>query len=282
MSSEKLTTDELKKKLAEEAHELQKNSYKFPTEEVTLPSKGLVYEKDSLLASGVIEMKYMSAKEEDILTSTTLIKNRTVLDKLFQSLIVTPIKYNDLLLGDKNKIMFAARILGYGKMYNFKYTCPSCGFKENELEIDLNTLTEKELDEKDLIELNRNEFLFTLPESKRKIKFKLLTHGDYQKIQLEINSLKKFTSKSGVSPDSTTTLKYTIIEVDGETDIKKIINFVDNELLAIDSKELRKEIKRVSPDVNLKFDFICQNTGECDFEDEIDLPLNVDFFWPQA
>ena len=89
----------------------------FPTEEVTLPSKGLLYPEGSPLKNGVIEMKYMTAKEEDILTNQNLIERGTVIDKLLQSLIVTPIDYNDLLVGDKNAILVAARILGYGKDY---------------------------------------------------------------------------------------------------------------------------------------------------------------------
>ena len=98
--------------------------YQFPTEEVTLPSKGLLYPEGNPLKSGIIEMKYMTAKEEDILTNQNLIKNCTVIDKLLQSLIVTPIDYNDLLIGDKNAILIASRILGYGQEYSFNYPHP--------------------------------------------------------------------------------------------------------------------------------------------------------------
>ncbi len=66
------------------------NKSLFPTEEVTLPSKGLIYPKDNPLAKGVLEMKYMTAREEDILTNDSYIKNGTVIDKLLQSLIITP------------------------------------------------------------------------------------------------------------------------------------------------------------------------------------------------
>ena len=93
----------------------------YPAEEVTLPSKGLLYPKDSPLSKGIIEMKYMTAREEDILTNQNLIKNGTVIDKLLQSLILTDFNYNDLLLGDKNAVLIAARILGYGSDYNFNY-----------------------------------------------------------------------------------------------------------------------------------------------------------------
>ena len=79
---------------------------KLPTEKVSLPSKGLLYPKESPLSSGEIEMKYMTAKEEDILTNSNFIKNGTVIDKLLQSMIVTPINYDELLVGDKNAILF--------------------------------------------------------------------------------------------------------------------------------------------------------------------------------
>jgi len=280
--SEKLSTEDLKAQLVQEAQgKTLTGVYKFPTEEVTLPSKGIIYEKDSLLSTGIIEMKYMSAKEEDILTSKSLIQNKTVLDKLFKSLIVTPIKYEDLLLGDKNKIMIATRILGYGKDYTFKYKCPNCGL-EQEITVDLNTLTEKEFDEKDCVELNKNEFEFELPRSKRVIKFKLLTHSDYKKIQHEINGLRKNISKTGVNPEASMTLKQTIIGVDDKDEKKDIIKFVDTELLAIDSKALRKEIKRISPDVNLNNYFVCDNSMDCSYESDMEIPIDINFFWPEA
>ena len=105
--------------------------FKLPTEEVELPSKGLVYPKDNPLSSGKIEMKYMTAKEEDILTNQSYIKKGVVIDKLLQSLITSDINYNDLIIGDKNAIMVAARVLGYGKDYEFEY-------EDEEIEIDLN------------------------------------------------------------------------------------------------------------------------------------------------
>ena len=105
---------------------MEETKHQFPTEEVTLPSKGLLYPKESPLSKGVIEIKYMTAKEEDILTNQNYIQKGTVIDKLLQSLIVTPIDYNDLLTGDKNAILIAARILGYGAAYEFKISRLRC------------------------------------------------------------------------------------------------------------------------------------------------------------
>ena len=100
---------------------MEENKFKLPTEIVELPSKGLIYSKDNPLSSGKIEMKYMTAKEEDILSNQSYIQKGTVLDKLVQSLIVSEVDYDDMIVGDKNAIMIAARVLGYGKEYSFSY-----------------------------------------------------------------------------------------------------------------------------------------------------------------
>ena len=143
--------------------EKEVRDYKFPTEVIDLPSKGLIYSKDNPLSSGKVEMKYMTAKEEDILTTQSYIKDGTVLDRLFQSLIIgngegEPIKYVDLVTGDKNAIMIAARVLGYGKEYKVEVDDPfSPGTKQKET-IDLTQITNKEYDGSNQVELNKNEF----------------------------------------------------------------------------------------------------------------------------
>ena len=177
----------------------------------------------------------MTAKEEDILTNQNFIKNGTVINKLLQSLIVTPVNYNDLLIGDKNAILIAARILGYGADYTFDYTNPNTGDKE-EVTIDLTELDDRELDDSLMIE-GRNEFAFTLPTSKVEITFKFLTHGDEEKIQKELKGLKKINKQS--SSELTTRLKHTLLSVNGDRDIKTIREFVDNRFLARDSKAFR-------------------------------------------
>ena len=129
---------------------MKETKNQFPAEEVTLPSKGLLYPEDSPLRNGIIEMKYMTAKEEDILTNQNYIANGTVIDKLIKSLIVTPIDFNDLLVGDKNALLVAARILGYGKNYSFDYNGET-------IEVDLTEIEDKPLDES-LINKGKNEF----------------------------------------------------------------------------------------------------------------------------
>ena len=241
----------------------------FPTEEVTLPSKGLLYPSENPLSKGVIEIKYMTAKEEDILTNQNYIQKGTVIDKLLKSLIVTPIDYNDLLTGDKNAILIAARILGYGANYEFKY-------QDKDASVDLSELEDKELDESLIVE-GKNEFDFTLPFSKKSITFKLLTQADDTKIQNELKGLKKINKNS--NPENTTRLKHTILSVDGDITPKTIREFVDNSLLARDARELRKYITHVSPDVDLN---VRLTLGDGEVIENITLPIGVNFFWPDV
>ena len=142
------------------------SKFQLPPETVELPSKGLLYAKDSPLASGTIEMKYMTAKEEDILTNANYLNNGTAIDKLLRSLVVDKkIRYNDLLVGDKNAMMIAARVLSYGKDYTFSYN-------NEEHTVDLSTLKLKYADEK-IIKDRKNEFLFKLPNTDNTVTFKL-------------------------------------------------------------------------------------------------------------
>ncbi len=241
---------------------MSENKLKIPTEVVDLPSQGLVYPESSPLSSGKIEMKYMTAREEDILTNQNYISNGTVIDKLMQSLIISDIDYNNLIVGDKNAIMVAARILGYGKEYKFDY-------RGEEYSIDLSQLENKEID-KSLFKARENEFSFTLPSTNVLITFKLLTHGDEKKIDSEVNGLKKINKDA--SPELSTRLKYMITSVNGDRDVKSIREFVDNYLLARDSRALREYIRKIQPDVNLTF---TANSGE-----EVAIPIGINFFWP--
>ena len=248
--------------------------FKYPTEQIDLPSKGLIYPPESPLSKGVIEMKYMTAKEEDILSNANFIKNGTVIDKLLQSMIVTPIDYNQLLNGDKNAILIAARILGYGKDYEFIYTDPVTGVSEKAT-ADLTTLESKQIDET-LFTPGKNEFNFQLPFSKVTITFKLLTHGDENKIEKEIKGLEKVNVNGAY--DVTTRLKHTIIAVNGDKDIATVREFCDN-MLARDVKALREQINKVMPDVNMKIDVVKANG---DVVEGVDLPIGINFFWPDA
>jgi len=239
---------------------------KFPTEMVELPSKGLLYPKDSPLAEGKIEMKYMTAREEDILTNQNYIQQGVVIDKLLQSLIVTPINYGDLLVGDKNAILVASRVLGYGKDYEFEYK----GKKEV---VDLAELQAKEVDHT-LFKSGENNFAYNMPTTGTNITFKLLTHADEQFIEQEVKGLKKLNKDS--SAELSTRLKRMITSVEGDSATKTIRDFVDNYLLAKDSRAFREYIRKIQPDVDLKF------YPENGPDGGVDIPIGVSFLWPDA
>ena len=246
---------------------MEESKFKFPTEIIELPSKGLVYAEDNPLSSGKIEMKYMTAKEEDILSNQSYIQKGVVLDKLLQSLIVSKINYQDLIVGDKNAIMIAARILGYGKDYEFEY-------KGEKVTVDLSQLDNKPFDETSISQ-GQNEFTYTLPASGAVITYKLLTHKDEMAIEAELRGLKKINKNA--SPDVSTRLKYMIISVNGDSERKTVREFVDTYFLAQDARSFRKHVADQQPDINL--------TSQVDLiggVEDIDIPITVNFFWPDA
>lgn len=241
--------------------------YKFPTEMVDLPSKGYFYFDGHPLSSGKVEIKYMTAKEEDILTSQNLIQQGTVIDKLLESLIVDKsIKLDDLLIGDKNAIMVAARILGYGKEYEFTYD-------GEEKSVDLSKLEPVKLDFSKFTR-GKNEFEFELPTSKRTITFQLLTGSDEKKIDAEAKAREKI-SKTQTS-ELTTRLKHMILSVDGNVEKSYINNFVDNEFLSRDSLAFRKYLSEITPDMDMTAKIVDSNGKET----EVVIPITVRFFWP--
>ena len=239
------------------------SEFTTPTEKVELPSKGLVYPKESPLSSGVIEMKYMTAKEEDILMNQSYIKKGIAIDKLLKSLIVTEIDYDDMIVGDKNAVMVAARVLGYGPDYSFDY-------EGEEHTVDLGQIDNKPFDDS-TITPGLNEFAFTLPHSKIDITYKLLTNKDEKLITRELEGLKRLNKNN--SPEMSTRMKYIITSVDGDREAKTIREFVDKRLLARDSKSLRNHIKNFQPDVDLTFFPTSDSDG-------VNIPIRISFFWP--
>ena len=239
----------------------------FPTEVVDLPSQGLLYPKDSPLSSGKIEVKYMTAKEEDILTSANLIRKGIVVEKLIESLIVDKsIDIDTILVGDKNAILIASRILAYGKKYEVEIDGQT-------VEVDLTTLKDKEVD-KSVFTKGVNEFEFELPATKRKLTFKLLTSGDEKSIDTEIKGYEKI--GDGIGYDLTTRLKNMILSIDGDTKRASINSFVDNEFLSRDSLVFRTYANKIMPDVDMTSEYIDED-GE---EKEFTVPMTVQFLWP--
>jgi hypothetical protein len=247
---------------------MEENKFKLPTETVELPSKGKLYPEGSALREGKIEMKYMTAKEEDILTNQNYIKQGTVIDKLLQSLIITKINYDDLLVGDKNAIMLAARVLSYGSSYEFDYD------GVNQI-IDLSKL-EPQLHHPDYEKADLNEFNFTLPHTQNTLTFKLLTHGGERKIDEEIKGLQKI--NKDLTSEVTVRLAHIITSINGSTDKKDIREFVNNFFLAKDAREFRSYYNEISPDIDVKITLI-NSEG---IEEDADLPIGIRFFWPDA
>lgn len=247
----------------------------FPTEVIDLPSKGIFYPEGSPLRSGQIEIKYMTAKEEDILTSTNLIQKGIVLDKLMDSLIVTKgVKSADLLIGDLNAVMVATRILGYGKDYTVSIDCPICG-KEVEQVVDLTALkTENEPNEK-----STKEFTIVLPVSKAEVTLKLLTRGDELEIEKESKALKK--ANPDVESDSTSRLRALITSVNGETSKGAIWQFVEN-MLVRDARFLREQYRTYIPDVDFNFEVECDCVTDNPEKKTMRLPIGANFFWPDT
>ena len=241
---------------------------KFPTEVVDLPSQGLLYPKDSPLSSGTVEIKYMTAREEDILTSANLIKKGIVVEKLLEALIIDKsIKVDDLLIGDKNAVLIASRILAYGKEYEVE-------MDGQKIVVDLTKLKDKKLDES-IVSDGVNEFEFDLPATKRKLTFKMLTSGDEKEIDKEVKGYEKI---DGIGYELTTRLKYQIVSIDGDTKRASINSFVDNEFLSRDSIAFRTHVAAIMPDVDMTSTYT-DNDGN---EKEFTVPMTVTFLWPST
>ena len=250
----------------------ENKKYDFPTEVITLPSEGKCYPEDHPLSSGELEIKYMTAKEEEILASQNLISKGVVLDKLFESIIADKkINIDDIIIGDKNAIVLATRILGYGPEY--KIQVPSIE-GQTEIQIDLSKVQTKDVD---LDILNReNIYEWVTPVGKNVIKWRMLTHGDEKMIDTDVRAMNRL-NKDGASAELTTRYRYMIKSVDGKEDTKSIVDFVNNKFLARDTRAFRTHIKELQPDMKMEFEYDNPNTGE---KEMTPIPMGVGFFWP--
>jgi len=248
-------------------------NYDFPTEIISLPSQGKCYPSDNPLSKGTLEIKYMTAREEEILASQNLVRKGVVIDKLFESIIVEKgINVDDIVLGDKNAILLATRVLGYGPEYKIEMT-NSLG-EPQEVTVDLGAVQTKEIDFELLSPENRYEF--TTPHGKNKLEFKILTHGDEKKIDADIKALSRL-NKGGVSAELTTRYRFMILSVDGQSDTQSITSFINNKFITRDTKAFREYIAKITPDINMEFDFEDDQTGETEVRS---IPMGVGFFWP--
>ncbi len=250
--------------------------FETPVDLVPLPSQGLIYPPESGFHNKEsVEVRAMTAKEEDILTSRALIKKGTVITELIKSCLVDKtLDVNVLTSGDRNAIMTALRVTGYGADYQAEVTCPSCSAK-NKKEFSLANLPIKRL-EISPIAPGANIFPFTLPISKKTVNFKFLTGRDEQ----EMSVIQERQKKQGAKTDSlvTTRLIHSIVSIDNVTDKNKIGMFVKN-MPARDSLSLRKYMDKNEPGIEMKAWLECE---ECDEHSEVTLPLGANFFWPDT
>lgn len=252
----------------------QQVGFDIPVESVSLPSKGRLYALDHPLANETeVEIRCMTAREEDLLTSRALIKNGTVMSKLLESCLMNKtIDPEDMLTGDRNALLIAIRVTGYGPEYTAKISCPECS-EEHEQEFTLNNLKIRDLGAKP-VQPNINLFEYTLPLSGLQVQFKLLTGKDESELSKIAERTKKM--KSQVEKTVTSRLLYSIVAINGETDKQKIANVVNN-MRAGDARALRKYMGDIEPDVDMKQWSSCPSCGE---ESEVQIPLGISFFWP--
>ena len=245
-----------------------------PTMHVDLPSKGRYYsEGHPLHNKDSIEIRFMTAKDEDILTSPNLIRKGIVLDRLLQSLILDKsIKIEELLLGDKNAILIQARVSGYGNWYEVNVTCPSCENVQEE-EFDLEEcieLNDGNFDFENVSVLDNGNILIKLTKTGLECELKFLT-GKEEKVLM-----KQLSNKKGPENILSTQMKLTIVSVNGHTEEDVIDYFIDN-MLVPDAREIRKIYDLASPNAKLISHFDCQ---KCNHQEDMEVPLTVNFFWP--
>lgn len=244
----------------------------FPTNLVQLPSKGLLYSEDDPLSKGSVEMKFMTTKEENILTTESYIKAGVVIDKFLQSMVISPkFNYDNLLIGDKDQLILASRIYGYGEIYAFEVTTPSG--KKQKVEINLEEIECKEVDETLFNRDNLFNYSFENRKGKFDIQFKLLTVGDNKKIDEKLKRKKAGTEDTQV----TTRLEQMIVSVNGNSDPNLIRLFIANDFLVRDSRAFRDYVAKMQPGPNMEVEIIDEETGDSFLAS---LTIGPNFFWP--
>jgi hypothetical protein len=250
--------------------------WEVPVESVPLPSRGVIYSPDSLIYNTeTLQIKAMTAREEDILSSQAYIKENSVVENLIVScLMEKSIDVNDLIIGDRNALMVSIRITGYGTDYKIKHSCESCSHS-NEVVVDLSKLGIKRLVEEPLAP-GKNIFQYQLPVTKKNIHYKFLNGHNQKEIALIQQRLKK----SGIVYDNTVTnyLENTIVSIDGITDKNKIKHFIIN-MPALDSRKLRQHMREAEPGIDMKWKYDCNS---CNHNNNIQLPITSEFFWPST
>lgn len=250
-------------------------SFVVPTEFVELPSQGRFYpEGHPLRGQDSIEIRQMTAKEEDMLTSRTLLKKGVALDRVIASLIIDKsIDPDSLVVGDRNAIIIATRVSGYGNIYETKVSCPNCGTKQD-YSFDLNHANIYDgSDARDLgVQTNHDgTFNVSLPHTGVDVRFRLLNGRDEKMFVNGMQSDKKAKSEKNI----TRQLAAIVVSLNGDTSMQAKQYFIEN-VPSIDSRHLRLAYRLAAPNVDLTQQFVC---GECSHEQEMEVPLSADFFW---
>ena len=252
-----------------------------PTEHVALPSGGRFYDEDHpLYGQDTVEIRFMTAKDEDILTSQSLLKNGTALEKLMQNILVDKrVNPSSMLIGDRSAILIAARATGYGKNYETNVTCPSCG-EMSKTSFDITNFESFDGDVEKQEELGvsatpDNTYKVKLPLTTVTAEFRLLTGADETAMT---KTLQKRRNKSSIDGSLSTQFVRAVVSLSGETD-RDIIKKFSLLMPASDARHLRSAIRSVTPSVDLTQHFECP---ECGHEQDMEVPLTADFFWPNS
>jgi len=254
-------------------------SFVVPTEFVELPSRGTLYPPGHPLHNEeTIEIKQLTAKEEDMLTSRTLLKKGIAIERVLQSLIIDKSIHPDhLLVGDRNAIIIAARVSGYGNEYTTSVTCPSCGTKQA-YAFDLNeadVYDGSDIDDlPDTTQRDDGTYTVTLPKLKAEVTFRLLTGIDEREFANVVDRKAKNGTHEKLVTDQ---LRRLIVSVNGSGD-PQVVNYLVENMPSLDAKHLRLAYKLAAPNIDLSQHFEC---NECDFEQDMEVPLTADFFWPE-
>lgn len=250
--------------------------WEIPVEVVPLPSKGIIYSPDTTLYNReTLQIKAMTAKEEDILTSRAYIKEGTVIENLLKSCILDKsFDVENLINGDKNALMVSIRITGYGADYNVEHTCENCN-RHQPVSVDLSSLSIKRL-ESEPLEVGKNIFAFTLPITKKVVHFKFLTGKDDREEETKQKRMEAL--KINTDNSVTNFLERIIISVDGVTDKNKIKHFILN-MPALDSRKLRLHVSNSEPGIDMQWKYQCENCGH---DNRFNIPVTSEFFWPST
>ena len=243
-----------------------------PKEFVELPSKGIGYPSGHPLHNQeTVEIRFMTAKDEDILTSRSLLKKGIALDRLINNLLVDKtLKARDIIVGDRNAIIIAARSSAYGHIYETKVECPNCGVRQkHEFDLSKADIHEPILDKETEVFDNGNYAVIT-PYSKIKVEMRLLTGHD------EAIILKLMKRNKDDDNLLTSQMKLYIVAVNEHKDMAVINHFINN-IPAAEARFIRNIYKDLAPTIDIKGDFECDS---CNFEQELEVPFNTDFFWP--